>query len=87
MHPLIEGLWKVGVEINRKGPCTQIVKTLALKYLFRDYFKAKVYTIWAHGPLGKGQRVKDLESCTSGFGRAVWRFRAFWGLYRGSSEL
>ena len=21
-------------------------------YLFRDYFKANVYTIWAHGPLG-----------------------------------
>ena len=20
-------------------------------YLYRDYFKAKVYTIWAHGPL------------------------------------
>ena len=21
-------------------------------YLYRDYFKAKVQTIWAHGPLG-----------------------------------
>ena len=30
----------------------QIVDTLALKYLSRDYFKAKVYTIWVHGPLG-----------------------------------
>ena len=28
-----------------KGPCTQLVKTLAPKYLYRDYFKAKVYTI------------------------------------------
>ena len=37
---------------NPKGPCTQIVYTLALKYLYRDYIKAKVYTIWVHGPLG-----------------------------------
>ena len=22
-------------------------------YPYREYFKAKVYTIWAHGPLGK----------------------------------
>ena len=35
-----------------KGPCTQIVYTLALKYLYRDYIKANVYTIWVHGPLG-----------------------------------
>ena len=35
-----------------KGPCTQIVYTLAPKYLYRDYFKANVYTNWAHGPLG-----------------------------------
>ena len=35
-----------------EGPCTQIVDTLALKYLNRDYFKAKVYIIWVHGPLG-----------------------------------
>ena len=21
-------------------------------YLYRDYFKAKVYSIWVHGPLG-----------------------------------
>ena len=26
-----------------KGPCAHIVCTLALKYLYRDYFKAKVY--------------------------------------------
>ena len=30
-----------------------IAYTLALKYLYRDYFKAKVYLfIWVHGPLG-----------------------------------
>ena len=32
-----------------KGPCTQIIDTLAPKYPNRDYFKANVYTIWAHG--------------------------------------
>ena len=39
----------------RKLPCTQIVYTLAPKhwYLYRDYFKAKVYTIWVHGTLGQ----------------------------------
>ena len=26
-----------------KGPCTQIVYTLAPKYFYRDHFKAKVY--------------------------------------------
>ena len=25
---------------------------MAPKYLYRDYFKAKVYIIWVHGPLG-----------------------------------
>ena len=35
-----------------KSPCTQIVYTLAPKYLYKDYFKAKVYTIWVHGPVG-----------------------------------
>ena len=36
-----------------KGPCTQIVSTLALRYLYRDYIKAKVYAIWVHGILGQ----------------------------------
>ena len=39
-----------GIE-NPKGPCTQIVYTLAPKYLNRDYIEAIVYTIWVHGPL------------------------------------
>ena len=33
-----------------KGPCTQIVYTLAPKYLHGDCFKGKIYTIWVHGP-------------------------------------
>ena len=40
------------LKVATKGPCTQIVYALAPKYLYRDYFKAKVYTVWAHGPLG-----------------------------------
>ena len=35
-----------------KGPCTQIVYTLALKYSLYRYIGTKVYTIWVHGPLG-----------------------------------
>ena len=34
-----------------KGPCTQIVYTMAFKYPLCRYFGAKVYTIWEHGPL------------------------------------
>ena len=30
--------------------------TLAPMYLYREYFKAQVYTVWAHGSLGKGSR-------------------------------
>ena len=41
-----------GLSINPKGPCTQIVYTLALKYSLYRYIEAKVYTIWVHGPLG-----------------------------------
>ena len=43
-----------------KGPCAQRVYTLALTYLYRDYSKAEVYTIWAHGPLGSS--VAGLDS-------------------------
>ena len=42
-----------------KGPCKQIVDTLAPKYPNRDYFKAKVYTIWAHGHLGLLSKVAE----------------------------
>ena len=28
-------------------------KPSSFQYLYRDYFKAEVYTIWAHGPLGR----------------------------------
>ena len=35
-----------------KGPCTQIVYTLALEYLNRDYCnhcKARAYLVWVYG--------------------------------------
>ena len=35
-----------------------LVYTWAPKYLRRDYFKAQVYTIWAHGPLGEVTKTK-----------------------------
>ena len=35
-----------------KGPCTQIVYTLAPKYLYRDYFEAKVYLFGYMDPQG-----------------------------------
>ena len=44
-----------------KGPCTQIVDTLAPKYPNTDYFKAKVSTIWVHGPLGYVRRSLPLS--------------------------
>ena len=39
------------LDLMPQGPCSQIVDTLAPKYLHRGYLKAKVYTIWVHGPL------------------------------------
>ena len=41
--------------LGSKGPCTQIAYTLAVKGVplqVLGTFGAKVYTIWAHGPLG-----------------------------------
>ena len=35
----------MGRVVNLKGPCAQIVYTLAPKYLYRDDFKAKVFTV------------------------------------------
>ena len=42
-----------------KGSCTQIAYTLAPKYPYRDYIKAKVYTICAHGPLNPIEPLKE----------------------------
>ena len=34
-----------------------------MKYLYRDYIKAKVYTIWVRGPLGKVFLKSLYEAC------------------------
>ena len=50
-------LWKppyCNMVLFPKGPCTQIVYTLALKESLYRYIGAKLYTIWVHGPLGFG---------------------------------
>ena len=35
-----------------KARCIHVVSTFASRYLCREYFKARVYTIWAHRPSG-----------------------------------
>ena len=53
----------MGEEIPQ-GSMLQVVYTLAPKYLYTDYFKAKVYTSWVHGPLGIGsQRFPNEGFC------------------------
>ena len=46
-------LIELRVVLKPKGPCAQIVYTLALKYSLYGYIGPKVYTIWVHGPLGE----------------------------------
>ena len=46
------------INLDPKGPCTNIVYTLALKYSLYKYIGPKVYAIWVHGPLG-GLPQKD----------------------------
>ena len=50
--PLAGFAFRVSADLMPKGPCTETVYTLTPKYRYRGYIKAKVYTIWAHGPLG-----------------------------------
>ena len=44
-------------EQNPKGPCTQIVYILALKYSLCRYIGPKVFSIWEHGPLGEARDI------------------------------
>ena len=37
-------------------------------YLYRDYFKANVYTVWVHGPLGLYTPWDFREVAVSGLG-------------------
>ena len=77
--PKAETLPTTIVPFTPKGPCTQIVDTLALKYLFKEK-SIYIYTIWAHGPLVRGrhfgsrtfgQRPRFRWLC-SAWGRLVW---------------
>ena len=43
--------WRFHPEVSY-GSCMQVAYTLALQYLDRDYFKPRVCTISAHGPVG-----------------------------------
>ena len=47
----IEAAWVRHGELAVWG-CLILKGSMYPKYLYRDYFKAKVYTIWVHGPLG-----------------------------------
>ena len=50
------------------GPCTQTVYTLGPKYLYRDYFKAKVHSIWVHGPVGLAVDPRPASLFLNGLG-------------------
>ena len=50
---------------NPEGPCTVIVYIWAPKLLYRNPFKAQVYTRWVLGPLGKELWVRWPQKCTS----------------------
>ena len=63
---LLEGFYKGFRVWGLRVICTQIVYTLAPKYLYRDYFKAKIYTTWVYGPLGKWHRRNRLLLLPSG---------------------
>ena len=39
-----------------KGPCAQVVYTLALNYSLYGYVGPKVCAIWVHGPVGYGDQ-------------------------------
>ena len=55
------GFWILG--IYPKGPCAQIVYTLALKCLCSEYFKAKVYTIcWVLPPLSNSWIIFNIHN-------------------------
>ena len=49
-----------------KGPCAQIVYSLAPTYLYRDYFQANLCTIWVHGPLNPKPHCRTLIGTLKG---------------------
>ena len=45
-----------------KGPCTSMVYTRALKGFLCSSFRAQVYTLWGHAPLGFVLQTPDLRA-------------------------
>ena len=60
-----------------KAPCTHIVYTYVLKYLYRDLFKAQVSTIKAHGAFGFRVRAE-----VSLKGSRKFLLQAQWNVFR-----
>ena len=60
MARLLRLLGIVGLEVPM-GPCARTVEALAPKCSNRDYFKAKVSTIWVHGPTGSAKGLESKE--------------------------
>ena len=52
----------VVVIANPKGPSTRIVYTLGPMYVYREYFQAKVYTVWVHG--SRTECVRSHKTCS-----------------------
>ena len=53
LHMVLNGGYVGHLGYSPNGPCAQIVYALAPKYPCREYFKATVYAVWEHGPLGQ----------------------------------
>ena len=69
-----------------EGPCTQTVETLAPKYPYRLYVKAKVCTVWVHGALGlRFMRFRGLGFRVRGSCQSV--FLVGLRVYKGSGSL
>ena len=49
-----------GWGLTRKGPCIHVLK----EFRFIKYFTAKVYTVWAHGPIADCQPATYHVACS-----------------------
>ena len=83
-------LYKAIIRLHTpRGPCTHIVYTLAPKYPYRDYFKARVYTVWVPSSSLFGPSETRFSSTEKPCGGDLWNFmgtlspRGFCGLELG----
>ena len=49
------------IQKKPKGPCTQIVYVLSLKYTYRYHFEVKAYIMWVDGPLRHHSRLAEVD--------------------------